>query len=277
MKSCYPFFRFRADLPNWAMGVKDSCKSFDATTRQSTYGVCCVSRQQFGGGSQFPGSFGQGQYPFLPQGPTNPQFPPQQQYPPQQAQPVAPPQSVAVPVPGLPQAPQAINPAGLPGFDQFGHLTPPTPPSPPYPVPGWPPGGQGQGFNPAPTTPVTPATTTTTTTPRTTTTTTPYWTPTTATTTSSSNDQSSSGSGATTKQCGVGPNFPIRYAKDGVNDEESLERIYGEHPLRIVNGWQAENGEWPWIAMMLNNGRPFCGGALIDDKHILTAAHCISQ
>ena len=46
---------------------------------------------------------------------------------------------------------------------------------------------------------------------------------------------------------------------------------------RIVNGNDAEDNEWPWIAALMNNGRQFCGGSLIDDKHILTAAHCVAQ
>ena len=56
-----------------------------------------------------------------------------------------------------------------------------------------------------------------------------------------------------------------------------LQRIHGEHPLRVVNGWPAEKNEWPWIAQLRNNGRQFCGGSLIDDRHILTAAHCVAQ
>jgi secreted trypsin-like serine protease len=44
-----------------------------------------------------------------------------------------------------------------------------------------------------------------------------------------------------------------------------------------VSGWNADEGEWPWIAALLNNGRQFCGGSLITRKHILTAAHCVAQ
>lgn len=60
---------------------------------------------------------------------------------------------------------------------------------------------------------------------------------------------------------------------------EEQERIDydGQHPFRVVNGWPADQGEWPWIAALLNNGRQFCGGSLITDRHILTAAHCVAH
>merc|ERR1712107_162142 len=46
---------------------------------------------------------------------------------------------------------------------------------------------------------------------------------------------------------------------------------------KIVSGWDADIYEWPWIAALMNNGRQFCGGSLIDNKHILTAAHCVAH
>lgn len=55
-------------------------------------------------------------------------------------------------------------------------------------------------------------------------------------------------------------------AKNGDQDQE-----------RIVGGQNADPGEWPWIAALFNAGRQVCGGSLIDDKHILTAAHCVAQ
>jgi secreted trypsin-like serine protease len=30
-------------------------------------------------------------------------------------------------------------------------------------------------------------------------------------------------------------------------------------------------------AALMNRNRQFCGGSLIDDNHILTAAHCVAQ
>lgn len=46
---------------------------------------------------------------------------------------------------------------------------------------------------------------------------------------------------------------------------------------RIVGGQNAQPNEYPWIAVLFNNGRQFCGGSLIDNIHILTAAHCVAQ
>lgn len=46
---------------------------------------------------------------------------------------------------------------------------------------------------------------------------------------------------------------------------------------RIVGGQNAQPNEYPWIAVLFNNGRQFCGGSLIDSSHILTAAHCVAQ
>ncbi|KAH0819332.1 hypothetical protein MTP99_019164 [Tenebrio molitor] len=55
-------------------------------------------------------------------------------------------------------------------------------------------------------------------------------------------------------------------AKNGYQDQE-----------RIVGGHNADVGEWPWIAALFNGGRQFCGGSLIDNIHILSAAHCVAH
>lgn len=46
---------------------------------------------------------------------------------------------------------------------------------------------------------------------------------------------------------------------------------------KIVGGHNADVNEWPWIAALFNSGRQFCGGSLIDNYHILSAAHCVAQ
>ncbi|KAF7271672.1 hypothetical protein GWI33_015469 [Rhynchophorus ferrugineus] len=46
---------------------------------------------------------------------------------------------------------------------------------------------------------------------------------------------------------------------------------------KIVGGHNADLNEWPWIAALFVNGRQFCGGSLIDNIHILSAAHCVAH
>lgn len=48
---------------------------------------------------------------------------------------------------------------------------------------------------------------------------------------------------------------------------------------RIIGGIEADEGDWPWMAALVYAGLDayngqFCGGALIADQWIVTAAHC---
>ncbi|KAL0127867.1 hypothetical protein PUN28_003247 [Cardiocondyla obscurior] len=84
-----------------------------------------------------------------------------------------------------------------------------------------------------------------------------WWMSSSTSTTSSASTTNKSPIGDVNSQCG---------AKNGNQDQE-----------RIVGGKNADPGEWPWIAALFNAGRQFCGGSLIDDTHVLTAAHCVAN
>ncbi|KAK6982255.1 trypsin-7, partial [Biomphalaria glabrata] len=45
---------------------------------------------------------------------------------------------------------------------------------------------------------------------------------------------------------------------------------------RVVGGWPAAECEFPW-QVAITIGTVFCGGSIVDKRHIVTAAHCMKD
>ena len=60
--------------------------------------------------------------------------------------------------------------------------------------------------------------------------------------------------------------------------KEELELFFKErNHEKIVGGTVALPNEFPWLVSLEYYGHYYCGGALISDRLVLTAAHCIQQ
>ncbi|XP_064092189.1 transmembrane protease serine 9-like [Macrobrachium nipponense] len=59
------------------------------------------------------------------------------------------------------------------------------------------------------------------------------------------------------------------------NEEKSSKSSPGG--FRISGGFNASPHSHPWIAVLFNSHKQFCGGSLIDRTHVLTAAHCVAH
>lgn len=46
---------------------------------------------------------------------------------------------------------------------------------------------------------------------------------------------------------------------------------------RIIGGTAAAGGAYPWQAAVQRGDGSFCGGVIIDARHVLTAAHCTAR
>lgn len=69
---------------------------------------------------------------------------------------------------------------------------------------------------------------------------------------------------------------PSRWQKFNFNTSDTYLLLLGEAkpPLRILKGSNARLGEFPWMVSIQYDELHICGGAIISDRHILTAAHC---
>lgn len=64
-----------------------------------------------------------------------------------------------------------------------------------------------------------------------------------------------------------------------VNKRISLQKCgknrYKE--VRVVNGRNAPQGKYPWMVAVLKYGTMWCGGSIISDTWVISAAHCFFE
>lgn len=52
---------------------------------------------------------------------------------------------------------------------------------------------------------------------------------------------------------------------------------FAEEESKIVGGFDADKDQYPFaVSLRTSTDRHICGGTLIDNQHVVTAAHCLA-
>merc|ERR1719180_494792 len=67
--------------------------------------------------------------------------------------------------------------------------------------------------------------------------------------------------------------LPLEF-KAGTKSFDDICGLENPGKERIVGGHEAAENEWPWQVALFIDDAWFCGGSIISDEYVLTAAHC---
>jgi secreted trypsin-like serine protease len=77
--------------------------------------------------------------------------------------------------------------------------------------------------------------------------------------------------------------WETRMLENAVGKERAAEILAARPSAEIVGGKTAPDGKWPWQVALLWSNEPdnwyaqFCGGTLVDEHFVVTAAHCVTE
>lgn len=68
----------------------------------------------------------------------------------------------------------------------------------------------------------------------------------------------------------------VHFESEPYHDESNNNLFGEEYGTDIMNGVLVEEGQLPFMASLLIAGERLCAGSIVTDRHILTAAHCVT-
>ncbi|KAM3967355.1 serine protease nudel [Aphomia sociella] len=71
--------------------------------------------------------------------------------------------------------------------------------------------------------------------------------------------------------------FPILYKKRNVKENKVSDIRKKRAQSRVVGGKPSQPAAWPWMAAMYRNGMFHCGGVVITQRWVMSAAHCVHE